>query len=140
MKNKFENYVYKNLILYYNFLKEVITLRRFANIKLETNDNKLNYNVEIFVNNNDEISYIEKDSEKTFVSFDYKNNILKRDNNSLYMEYDFDSKKGYILIKKLNKKILVDIYVKKLIVSKEFINIEYIVNDEFYNYELTTIK
>ena len=115
-------------------------MRRFANIKLETNDNKLNYNVEIFVNNNDEISYIEKDSEKTFVSFDYKNNILKRDNNSLYMEYDFDSKKGYILIKKLNKKILVDIYVKKLIVSKEFINIEYIVNDEFYNYELTTIK
>ena len=30
--------------------------------------------------------------------------------------------------------------MKKLIVSKEFINIEYIVNDEFYNYELTTIK
>ena len=116
-------------------------MRKFANMKLETNDNKLNYDVEVFISdNNKELSYIEKDREKTFVSFDYENNILKRDNNSLYMEYDFNSKKGYILIKNLNNKIIVDIEVKKLNVSREFINIQYVVNEQFYNYELTSIK
>ena len=116
-------------------------MKKFANIKLDDGDKKLEYTVEIFESeDNSELSYVEKDKEKTFVSFDYKNNILKRDNNSLYMEYDFNSKKGYIFIKKLNNKIVVDIEVKKINVSSEFINILYSVNDQFYNYELTVKK
>ena len=55
-------------------------------VLLNSKDNSILYDVSIFINkDNNELSYVEKDLEKTFVSFDYKNNILKRDNKNMIL-------------------------------------------------------
>lgn len=104
---------------------------------LKTSADLISYNIDVFINqSNSELSYIEKDKDKTFVNYDYLNNVLKRDNNSLCMEYDFNNENGFIFIKELNKKIDIDLKVKKLENTSKNIYIEYYINDELYKFEL----
>ena len=108
-----------------------------SKVSLKSKDNIYCYDVDIFVNkNNNEISYVEKDDYKTFVSYDYKNNILKRDNNIMYMEFDFGHEKGYILEKNINKKFYMDICVGSVGITSHSIEIEYSSNGEFYEYSI----
>ena len=83
--------------------------------------------------------YIDDDLEKTVNIYDYKNNILKRDNEKIYLELKFDMKKktiGTLEIKDLNKKIELDIETKKLIKNDKLIEIRYILNDEEFIYKI----
>ena len=112
-----------------------------SKVSLKSKDNIYCYDVDIFVNeNNNEISYVEKDDYKTFVSFDYRNNILKRDNNIMYMEFDFKNEKGYILEKNINKKFNMDISVKSIDITDKDIVILYYSNGEFYKYSILDLK
>ena len=108
-----------------------------SKVILKSKDKIYEYDVDIFVNkNNNEISYVEKDDYKTFVSYDYKNNILKRDNNIMYMEFDFKHEKGYFFEKSLNKKFDMEIRVKNVIFDSNTKVIEYYCNKEFYKLEI----
>ena len=108
-----------------------------SKVSLKSKDNIYCYDVDIFVNkNNNEISYVEKDNYKTFVSYDYKNNILKRDNNIMYMEFDFNNEKGYILEKNINKKFDIEISVESIDITSNNIEIIYYSNGEFYEYSI----
>ena len=108
-----------------------------SKVILKSSDNIYEYDVCVFVSeDNKEISYVEDDSNKTFVSFDYKNNILKRDNNKMYMEFDFNHEKGHIIEKSLNKKIYTDIKVKSIDITSKNIVIEYYNNGDFYQYKI----
>ena len=112
-----------------------------SKVVLKNKDNIYEYDVDIFVNkNNNEISYVEKDDYKTFVSYDYKNNILKRDNNIMYMEFDFNNEKGYILEKNINKKFDIEISVESVDITSNNIEIIYYSNGEFYKYSIVDCK
>ena len=112
-----------------------------SKVILKSKDKIYEYDVDIFVNkNNNEISYVEKDNYKTFVSYDYKNNILKRDNNIMYMEFDFGHEKGYILEKNINKKFDIEINVGSIDITSNSIEIEYFSNGEFYKYSIMYCK
>ena len=104
---------------------------------LKNEDEILKMEVEVFVNKKiNEISYVEKDKDKTFVSFDYMNNILKRDNNKLYMEFDFLNEKGYFLLKEFNKRVDVSLQVENIEKSSESVSIKYYSDDKYYEYLL----
>lgn len=83
--------------------------------------------------------YVDSDADKTVNIYDYKNNILKRDNNSIYLELKFDvnkKTKGTMEIKELDKKIDLDIETKKLIKTDKLLEIRYILNDDEFIYKI----
>ena len=107
---------------------------------LNSCDENYEYEINVFVSKDkNEISYVEKDSNKTFVSFNYKNKILKRDNNNMYMEFDFLNEKGYILEKSLNKKFDISLSVKSIDFTSKSIVIEYYCNGDFYKYKILSV-
>lgn len=81
-----------------------------------------------------------KERDNTTVIYDYKNNSLFRENNELRMEYSFNSGKGNILIKELNKELNVDIKIKKLERKNNDIEIEYIMENTNFLYKIEEIK
>ena len=109
-----------------------------ASVILKTRDEKTSYDVDIFINEKEsEITYIEKDQEKTFVSYNYMNNILKRDNNSLYMEFDFNNSIGFILFKEINQKTNISLQVEKIIKTNDIISVKYYYDGKNYEYKIT---
>lgn len=110
-------------------------------VTLQTPEESFEYNCLGYMNEEStEVSYVEKDDEKTFTSFNYVNNVLKRDNNSIYMEYDFDKGKGKILFKEFNKELEVDLEVKNLEKTEENILIEYLNNGDLCTYNLLIVR
>ncbi len=109
-----------------------------ARIILKTENEESVYDVDIFINKKEtEITYIEKDKEKTFVSYNYMNNILKRDNNSLYMEFDFNNSIGSILFKEINQKTKISLQVEKIIKTNDIISVKYYYDGKNYEYKIT---
>lgn len=108
------------------------------NIKLISNANKINEKViGNIVEESKEIIYQEQDDLKTNVKFNYEKNILTRENDDLLLEYKFIENKvtkGLITVKEYNK--ILEIELKTLNIKKEknYIEIEYILENEKYLY------
>ena len=89
---------------------------------------------------NNRIVYYEKN--KTKVIYDYKNDILTRDNNDIKMIYKFNQKKetvGNILVKDLKRKINIKIKTKKLEKKDYNLEIEFIIEKQNFLYKITKI-
>lgn len=117
----------------------VIKLKKInLNIKLISNANKINEKViGNIVEESKEIIYQEQDDLKTNVKFNYEKNILTRENDDLLLEYKFIENKvtkGLITVKEYNK--ILEIELKTLNIKKEknYIEIEYILENEKYLY------
>lgn len=83
------------------------------------------------------LRYNEKDGTNT--SFDYKNNILRRDNDQMIVEFKFDLgevTKGKMSVKELNGDLEIDIFTKELKVTENIIKVVYVVNDLTFEYTL----
>ena len=83
------------------------------------------------------IFYIEKD--KTTNTFDYKNNILKRDNEEMSLEFNFKLNEktiNNIYIKELNNTMTVELITKEIIKEEKLLKIEYEMNNNSFVYPL----
>lgn len=83
------------------------------------------------------LKYTEKDG--TITSFDYENNILRRDNNEMIIEFVFDKDKvtkGKMSVKELQGELEMDILTKELDVKEDKIKIVYVVNGLTFEYAL----
>lgn len=83
------------------------------------------------------IKYTEKDG--TITSFNYNNNILKRDNNEMVIEFKFvldEVTKAMMSIKELNRDLEMDVFTKELKVTEDKIKVIYVVNGLTFEYIL----
>lgn len=87
--------------------------------------------------NNDIIKYNEIDNTK--VSYDLNKNILERDNDDLHMIYDFNNKKGTILIKEMNRELELSIENINIERDKNNIKVNYSIENNDYIYELEVL-
>lgn len=87
------------------------------------------------------LKYKEKDH--TIVHFYYDKNILERENNDLKLRYIFKEKektKGIIHIKEYNKDLEVDITTKSIKQKNDSLEIDYIIENDEYHYQLEVIE
>ena len=84
--------------------------------------------------NNDIIKYNEIDNTK--VSYDLNKNILERDNDDLHMIYDFNNKKGTILIKEMNRELELSIENIDIERNKNNVRVSYTIENNDFLYEL----
>ena len=81
--------------------------------------------------------YIEKD--KTITSYDYQNDILKRENEEMQLEYQFklnSNTTNSIFIKQLNKKFNIDIFTKEIVKTSTNLKIVYTIDNQEFTYEI----
>lgn len=94
----------------------------------------------LFHSTQNQIIYQEKD--KTITKVDLAQAKLQRENEELWMEYSFDESMpttGYVKIKKLNQKVLLNLNTKKIIKEKKKFEINYQVENQDYKYTLEVI-
>lgn len=87
--------------------------------------------------------YVENDPEKTVNIYDYKKNILKRDNSKIYLELNFINKKitnNKLQLKDLNNYLDIDIFTESIEVIDKNITIKYLLNNEKYLYKLEIME
>ena len=77
-----------------------------------------------------------KEIDNTNVYYDLKNNILIRENDDIHMIYDFNNKKGTILIKELEKEV--DLLLENIDIerNKNNIKVSYSIENNDFLYEL----
>ncbi len=111
-------------------------MNKKANITIISNNEKIMYNTDIEIKNK-KINYKEIINNKiTDVLYDKDKKILIRDNNEMYMEYDFNINKAIIYIKELKQELNLDFKTKNIIDNNNKIDIEYIINNEIYKYTI----
>ena len=117
-------------------------MEKNALITIKNNDSKTSYKVKVLLNDNT-YRYREDTVNNTLVEFDSSNNILKREDDNLSMEYLFINDKetiGKIYIKDLNKYIDVVIKTSKIEKNENKILIEYTISDDLYNMIIDVLK
>ncbi len=78
------------------------------------------------------LEYNEKDEEQTLVHFDFINNILTRENDSIELEYQFienETTKNKVNVKNLDQILFVSIFTKKILIDDRYICIKYQIVD-----------
>ena len=77
-----------------------------------------------------------KEIDNTNVYYDLKNNILIRENDDIHMIYDFNNKKGTILIKELEKEV--DLLLENIDIerNKNNVKVRYSIENNDFLYEL----
>lgn len=113
-------------------------MEKNALITIKNNDSKTSYKVKVLLNDNT-YRYREDTVNNTLVEFDSSNNVLKREDDNLSMEYLFINDKetiGKIYIKDLNKYIDVVIKTSKIEKNENKILIEYTILDDLYKYSI----
>lgn len=108
------------------------------NVSILNNDLNDEYKVTV-QNNVDKKTLFYKEKDGTNTSFDYQNNILKRDNNEMNLEFKFIKKEktmNYIFIKDLGKNLDVEIFTKEIENTSNKIQIIYEMNDIVFEYKL----
>ncbi|MBE6157665.1 MAG: hypothetical protein E7160_02605 [Firmicutes bacterium] len=109
-------------------------------IDLSSQEEKSKY--ELIGNLNKEkniLTYFEPTEEKTKVEYLYDENILRRSNSSLDMEYRFDTNKeteGIITVKDLNKTLYVKLKTIKLEINDHNIKIKFSVENQEFVYSI----
>ncbi len=83
--------------------------------------------------------YKYKEDNGTKVILDINNNILIRENNDIYMKYDFNNKTGNLVVKELDK--IFDLEMNKVNFLKEdkLIEIKYNIDEEEFIYRLEVL-
>ena len=95
-----------------------------ANLRVTINTSKggIMYELKALMNE-DSIIYHEPDELKTKVTYNYKDNILIRDNLNMHLVYEFNKLRettGTIEVKEYNKYVKVPIITKKLTKNKKY--------------------
>ena len=83
------------------------------------------------------LKYTENDG--TTNTFDYKNNILRRDNNEMIIEFKFilgEITKSKMSVKELKGDLEIDVLTKELKVKEDYIKVVYEINDLSFEYTL----
>ncbi len=101
---------------------------------------KINYKVNITVDEkNKSLFYLENDAKKTFVLYEYTSNILKRDNEEIYMVLNFIENQttvNNLFLKKVNNSLDLEIFTNKILKDNNKIQIEYELNHEKYIFKI----
>ena len=101
-------------------------------VKIDNTENIVEYSIDSLV-----INYKELDNTNTY--YDLENNILIRDNDDLHMIYDFNNKKGTILIKELDREIEVLIDNIDIERNKNNVRVSYSIENNDFLYELEVL-
>ena len=101
-------------------------------VKIDNTENIVDYSIDSSV-----INYKELDNTNTY--YDLENNILIRDNDDLHMIYDFNNKKGTILIKELEREIEVLIDNIDIERNKNNVRVSYSIENNDFLYELEVL-
>lgn len=114
------------------------------NIKVTvgSNENKDSYKIKAIMNE-EKIIYHEKDEKNTKVIFDWKNNLLIRNNSDILMTYPFDLNNktiGNIEVKELNKYLNLSIETIKYDISDIKKELKFKVEDEEIIYIIEVLK
>lgn len=83
------------------------------------------------------IKYTEENGTKTLLNTN--NFILIRENNDIYMKYDFKNKKGNIKIKELDKEVSLDITNINIEKEDKIIEIKYNIEKDKFVYRLEVL-
>lgn len=114
-----------------------------ATITISSNTTKQKEEVKININN-DSIWYFENDNNKTIAIFNLKELTLERDNNEIYLKYNFiehkETNNNILQIKSLNTNTTISIYTKEIIKSYNCIKIVYIIEQDEFIYEINIDK
>lgn len=109
-------------------------------VTISSDNNNNSYKIKSIIQD-DIIKYREQDN--TLVKYDLNKNLLIRENDNLRMEYLFDKDnvtEGNIFIKELNNNVNVLINTNKLDRINNNIDIEYVIEDNLFNYRIEEIK
>lgn len=98
-------------------------------VRIDNTENIVDYTIDSEV-----INYKELDN--TVVYYDLKNNILIRDNDDLHMIYDFNNKKGTILIKEMDRELELSIENIDIERNKNNVRVSYTIENNDFLYEL----
>ena len=83
------------------------------------------------------IKYNELDNTSTY--YDLKENILIRDNDDIHMIYDFNNKKGSILIKEMDRELELSLENVDIERNKNNIKVNYSIENNDFIYELEVL-
>ena len=101
-------------------------------VKIDNTENIVDYSIDREV-----INYKELDNTNTY--YDLNNNILIRDNDDLHMIYDFNNKKGTILIKEFNREVEIVIENIDIERNKNNVRVSYSIENNDFLYELEVL-
>ena len=80
-----------------------------------------------------------KEDNGTKVVLDMNNNTLIRENNEIYMKYDFNNKKGNLVVKELDKVFDLDMAKVNIVKEDKLIEIKYNIDEEEFTYRLEVL-
>lgn len=86
--------------------------------------------------NNDIITCFDNDELKTKTTFDFKNQVLTRENNEQKIVIDFSSKTITNTMKEKNKTFLIEFNVLKLIIKNKEAIINYQIGEDNFNFRI----
>lgn len=109
-----------------------------CNIKVRIQNSEIDQTTEVkAIFQDNRIKYKEEDN--TFVTFDYENNCLIRENQNLRMRYHFNEKEGIIEAKEYNRELKVQLNTKKIERNGKNIEIHFDVEESPFLYKIEEI-
>ena len=101
-------------------------------VRIDNTENIVDYSIDSEV-----INY--KEIDNTTVYYDLNNNILIRDNDDIHMIYDFNNKKGNILIKEMDRELELLIENIDIERNKNNVKVSYSIENNDFLYELEVL-
>ena len=101
-------------------------------VRIDNTENIVDYSIDSEV-----INYKEIDNTKVY--YDLNNNILIRDNDDIHMIYDFNNKKGNILIKEMDRELELLIENIDIERNKNNVKVSYSIENNDFLYELEVL-
>lgn len=101
-------------------------------VRIDNTENIVDYTI-----SDEVINY--KEIDNTTVYYDLNNNILIRDNNDIHMIYDFNNKKGNILIKEMDRELELLIENIDIERNKNNVKVSYSIENNDFLYELEVL-
>lgn len=108
-------------------------MEKQAKITLKTQEEVIENDINIQIKNK-KINYIETDSKHTNVFLDLDEKLLIRENEELYLEYNFSSNQGIIFLKETGNNIAININTEKYQILDKRIEIMYKIDENSYEY------
>lgn len=111
---------------------------------LKTQEKTYEYTVPAILNEEDNtVVYKESDEQQTLTKYNYKTRELIRENDSIKMHYPFNKAKnsrGTILVKELGRTFDLIIKTNKILRCENNIEIDFLVEEQEFNYKIEVIK